>query len=180
MNAQPPYQVGQLSPDGMWLWDGGQWIPVVPQGQRPRRRSLNWLWWVAGGCALLLVIGGAGLVWGAVSLVNRVQQGGFTCLPSDFPKYPGATVTREYTYVGTNVAPGDSRECQETLQSNDDSTAVTDFYSSNLESGDWNITANDRTIGEIKFRRASRPQTVGVVALLARGQHTVIEVKLDS
>ena len=129
---------------------------------------------------MLILIGGASLVWGAVSLVNRVQQGGFSCLPSDFPKYPGATVTRDFTYVGTNVAPGDSRECQETLESNDNSTAVTDFYVSNLNSGDWNITANDRANGELKFRRASRPQTVGVVALLARGQHTVIEIKLDS
>jgi hypothetical protein len=135
---------------------------------------------LAGGCALLLVIGAIGAVAGGMALVKRFQTGGFACLPSDFPSYPGATLTRENTYVGTGVAPGDTSECQETLEANDDVATVTDFYANRLESGDWKITSNDRNNGVISFARRSRPQSVGSVQLLGRGQHTLIQVKLDS
>jgi hypothetical protein len=144
------------------------------------RRGRGWIWWLAGGCAVLIVLGVAGGVWGAVSLVNNIQKGGLSCLPSDFPRYPGATVTRDYTYFGTGVAPGDSRECQESLSSDDDVATVSAFYTSQLNSGDWQITANDRTSGQLKFTRKSRLQDVGVIQLLGRGEHTVIDIKFDS
>ncbi len=89
-------------------------------------------------------------------------------------------MTGDYTTVGTNVAPGDSRECRESLDSSDDVATVTNFYASRLNSGDWKITANDTANGERRFHRESRPQTVGWITLLGRGQHTVIEIKLDS
>lgn len=177
---QTPYQVGQLSPDGAWMWDGARWVPVQRPGQPPPRQSRTWIWWLAGGCALLLVLGVGGGVWAIRSLVNAVEKGQLSCMPSDFPRYPGAAVTRDYTYVGTGVAPGDSRECQETASSNDDVATVTDFYTRKLESGDWHVTANDKTSGQIRFVRKSRPQQVGVIELLGRGEHTVIEIKFDS
>ena len=180
MAAQPPYQVGQLSPDGMWQWDGQRWVPRAAQAQGAPRRSRGWIWWVAGGCALLLVLGLGVGIWGLVSAVKSFQQGGFTCMPSDFPRYPGASVTGDYTTVGTKVAPGDSRECQETLDSNDDVATVTDFYASRLNSGDWKIRANDAANGEVRFARVSKPQNVGVIDLLSRGRHTVIQIKFDS
>ena len=166
----------------MWRWDGRQWVPSTPpasarQHSRPRR---TWIWWVAGGCALLLVIGVVGAIVGGAALVNRIQHGDFSFLPSDFPAYPGATLTSEKTYIGTGVAPGDSKECQESLDSEDDVKTVTSFYASRLSSGDWEITTNDEANGTIRFARMSRPQTVGIVTLLGRGSHTVIEIKLDS
>lgn len=164
----------------MWQWDGQRWVPSASQSQRASRGSRRWIWWLAGGCALLLVIGIAGGIYGIVYLARSFQGGSLSCLPSDFPRYPGATVTGDYTYVGTNVAPGDSRECQEGLESTDDVATVTDFYVSRLNSGDWKITSNDSANGKLKFRRVSRPQTVGVIDLLGRGQHTVIQIKLDS
>jgi hypothetical protein len=182
MGAQTPYQVGQLSPDGNWMWDGARWVPSQTSGQAPPppQRSRTWLWWVGGGCALLLVTVVGGGIWALSSLVNAVQHGQLTCMPSDFPRYPGAMVTRDYTYVGTGVAPGDSRECQETLSSNDDVATVTDFYASKLASGDWHVTANDKTSGQIRFARTSKSQQVGAIQLLGRGEHTVIEIKFDS
>ena len=114
------------------------------------------------------------------NLVHSVQQGNFSCLPSDFPRYPGATVTRDYTYFGTGVAPGDSRECQESLSSSDDVATVTAFYMSHLNSGDWKVTANDTSNGVISFGRQSKAKNVGAVQLLGRGNHTVIQIKFDS
>lgn len=182
MSAQPPYQAGQLSPDGIWRWDGRQWVLVGQPGlpQPSRRGSRRWIWWVAGGCVVLLILGIGGAAFGIVSLVRSFESGGLSCLPSDFPHYPGATVTRDYSYVGTGVASGDSHECQESLDSNDDVTTVTAFYTSHLNSGDWKVTGTDPSNGQIQFTRVSRGQTVGVIDLLGRGQHTVIEIKLDS
>ena len=180
MSIPAPYQIGQVSPDGMWMWDGQRWIPVQRPGQPVVRRSRGWVWWLAGGCLLLLVVAVGLGIWGATALVHNLQAGNFSCLPSNFPKYPGATVTRDYTYVGTGVAPGDARECQETLDSGSDVAAVTNFYVSQLNSGDWKITSNDTATGQIRFQRVSRPQTVGTVQLLGRGQQTTIEIKLDS
>ena len=89
-------------------------------------------------------------------------------------------MAREYTYVGTNVAPGDSKSCQMTFESNDDVGTVTAYCVSHLGSGNWTITANNQSNGEIQFRRVSRPATVGALALLGRGQHTEIQIRLDS
>jgi hypothetical protein len=179
VGAQPPYQVGQRSPDGMWWWDGRRWVPVAQPGAQPPRRTKTWLWWLGGGCAIVLVIGVAGGIYGIVTLVRTAQSGGLACLPSDFPNYPNVNLTGEHVYYGTNAAPGDSHECLENFDSSDDVTTVTDFYASHLDSGDWHVTSNDTANGEIKFNRVSRPQTVGVVDLLGRGQHTTIHVKLD-
>ncbi|TMC00843.1 MAG: hypothetical protein E6J40_01115 [Chloroflexi bacterium] len=181
MAVQPPVQPGQLSPDGMWRWDGVRWVPAVaaPYSQAPRR-SRNWIWWVAGGCAIVLVLALVGAGIGVYNLVNSFQHGGLACLPSDFPSYPGATVISENTYVGTGVAPGDSKRCSMVLRSNDDSATVTSFYQDKLNGGDWKVTAYIASIGQIQFQRVSRQQSVGVVELLGRGNQTEIRIQLDS
>src|SRR5260370_40138970 len=119
MAAQPPVQPGQVSPDGMWRWDGARWVPTTAPGAP--RRSREWIWCLAGGGAVLLVLGLVGAGVGAYNLFSSFQHGGFTCLPSDLPGYPGATVASEQTYVGTNVQPCDSKACRVILDSNDDS-----------------------------------------------------------
>ncbi|HXN89941.1 MAG TPA: hypothetical protein VN906_00485 [Candidatus Sulfotelmatobacter sp.] len=176
MGSQGPNQPGQVSPDGLWVWDGTRWVPSGRQGTPTRPRgSRSWIWWVAGGCAVLLVIGVAGAIWATVALVNNVQQhGGFACLPSDFPSYPGATITSENVRYTTGLPPGDSKECTMTLESSNDATTVSDFYASRLSTGDWAITSNDTATGEIRFHRVSRPQTVGVLDILGRGQQTEV------
>jgi hypothetical protein len=164
----------------MWRWDGVRWVQAAASPQGAPRRSYKWIWWVAGGCAVLLVLGLIGAGVGVYNLVNSFQHGGFACLPSDFPNYPGATVTTENTYVGTGVAPGDSKRCSMVLKSNDDPATVTSFYQEKLSSGDWKVTAYIASIGQIQFQRVSRQQSVGVVDLLGRGQQTEIHIQLDS
>ena len=164
----------------MWRWDGQRWVPSGAQMQQVRPASRTWIWWAAGGCALLLLVGIGGVVWGAIALSNAAQHGTLTCLPSDFPSYPGASVSREYTYFGTGVTSGDTKECQMTLQSSDASSAVHDFYASQLKSGDWTITSDNTQTGVIRFHRVSRAATVGEVLLLGRGQQTQIQIVLDS
>jgi hypothetical protein len=172
---------GQLSPDGQWRWDGTTWVPSgqVASLATPPRRSFAWVWWLAGGCAVLVVVAIVAGAEGLGSLVNNFQHGGFTCLPSDFPAYPGTTVAGENTRVGTGIAPGDNHECQMTLESNDSVSTVTDWYASHLDSGDWAASA-DVSSGVIHFQRRSRSATKGSIQLLGRGQHTEIQITLDS
>jgi hypothetical protein len=182
MATGSPLQPGQLSPDGLWRWDGVTWVPVAPGGSPmpPPRRSRAWIWWLGGGCAVLLVIGVIGIGFGAFTLVNRFQHGGFSCLPSDFPNYPNATVANQQTKIGAGIANGDTKECLMVLESNDDVATVTAYYEQQLNSGDWTISSSDLAGGTISFQLQSRLQTGGTVTLLARGQHTEVRIVLDS
>ena len=160
------------------MWDGQRWVPTGAQAAPHVRRSRGWIWWLAGGCGVLLILGIAGGIYGMVSLVRSFQSGGLACLPSDFPQYPGTTITHEYTYIGTTGQAGDSHECAETLDSSDDVATVRDFYSNHLDTGDWHVTSNNASNGTIEFARVSRPQTVGSIQLLGRGQQSAIVIKL--
>lgn len=178
MSQGPTPPAGQVSPDGMWIWDGQAWIPITKPGSQPRR-SLAWIWWLVGGCAVVAVLAIAGVILGGVALFNTFH-GAAACLPSDFPQYPNATETNFNSFVGTNVAPGDSHRCTITLESSDDVQTVSAFYTDRLNSGDWTIDSNDPTTGEITFHLNSRSATVGTLDLLARGQHTEIQITVDS
>ena len=175
--VQPPLP-GQYSPDGLWQWDGQNWVPIRAAAA-PRRSSLRWIWWLVGGCAVLAVLAIVGIVLGAASLFSAFHSAS-ACLPSDFPQYPGATETSFNTYAGTGVAPGDTHRCTITLESNDDAPTVTAFYTDRLNSGDWTLDSNDPTTGEITFHLNSRHATIGKIDFLARGQHTEIQIVLDS
>lgn len=129
---------------------------------------------------MLLVIGVIGAGFGVYSLVTRFQHGAFSCLPSDFPSYPGATVGNENTAFGNEFAPGDNTRCNMVLNSNDGAAAVTSFYQTQLNSGDWTLVSSDASTGVIAFQLKSRPQTVGTVTVLGRGQHSQIDIQLDS
>ena len=144
------------------------------------QRSRNWIWWLVGGCGLLIVIGAIGAGFGVYSLVTKFQHGDFSCLPPDFPTYPGAAVVSQNTKVGAGMSPGDGTRCTIVLNSNDDVATVTGFYQSHLNDGDWTVVSSDAANGVIDFLRKSRPQTVGTVTLLGRGQHSEIDIQLDS
>jgi hypothetical protein len=148
--------------------------------------SGHWLLWVAGGCALLLAIFSVvGTAFVVGSFVSSFATAGRTCLPSDFPQYPSASVRYVFTYTGPGIAPGDSQECQENLDANDAVSILDQFYAKKLESGDWNLTDNDAPNGHLDFKRVSRPKTVGYIQLLAGTPFpgtvsTRIEIRLDS
>ena len=182
MSSDPAVQPGQLSPDGFWRWDGAQWVPVAPGSAPlpPPRRSQGWVWWLVGGCAVLLVVGVVAAGFGVYGLVTRFQSGAFSCLPSDFPSYPGASVLSENTKVGSNFGPGDTKQCTMVLESSDSQDAVMSFYVQRLSTGDWSIASTEIQNGPIDFQRKSRPQTVGSLSLQPSGQHTEIDIQLNS
>jgi hypothetical protein len=162
----------------MWRWDGAQWVPA---GQPPSRRSRKWIWWLAGALAVSLVLIIAGAAYGTYTLVNRFQSGAFSCLPSDFPHYSGASIVGESTSLsGASVPAGDTKSCFMTLISNDSIDAVGPYYQSQLDSGDWVVDSLDSAKGTIHFHRRSRPKTAGTVEPHRLGQQTEILVVLYS
>ena len=149
--------------------------PVIPPGQRPRSRSC--LWWVLGGCALIvvLVIGGA-VITGAL-VYNHIRQTGLNCLPSDFPAYPG-TGPGYYNYALNAPTPGSL--CNMVFHSKDSTSAVLDFYESKLDSGGWKVTSSNRDIGLIAYRNVKRAKTNGTVQVVAKDGYTEITIQLYS
>ena len=111
---------------------------------------------------MLLVLGVVGVVAGGKVLVDRFQHGAFTCLPSDFPHYPGATVSSESTYTGTKGS-----ECRMTFDSNDPVTSVGPYYQSHLNSQAPDrgaardpVARRARTILPPRGQRLPRPRRV--------------------
>jgi hypothetical protein len=130
---------------------------------------------------LFLVMSSIGAVWLLTSLVHSLQSADATCLPTDFPRYPGATIAAEsFEMFGPNIAPGDTRKCVVGYQTSDDQATVTDYFASRLEVGDWRVTATNRDAGQIKFRRISKPSIVGTIDIAVKNDKTRISISLDS
>ncbi len=168
--------MGQLSPDGAWRWDGQQWVPTG-QGPTPYRHgSRRWLWWLAGGCALTLLMSIAGGVWVVTTIAHSFQTGAASCLPSDFPpRYPGSTVA-DYNYR----LDGNRHMCVMTYQSGHGHSEIESYYESHLDTGDWKVSTADSEGGLISFYRRSNPTVSGLVHLYQVTDGTQIVVTLRS
>jgi hypothetical protein len=165
--------MGQLSPDGMWRWNGTQWVPAEPQPS-VRRRSSAWAW-VLAGCATMLVLATVGVGYWAHSLVDGFRSGSRTCLPSDFPRYPGA-VQREWTFELNGTYPGNT--CHTVFESSDDVETVTAFYDSKLNSGNSRVTTSGKPAGQISFQLAKEAWPFGTVNVAVGKTRTEITIDL--
>jgi hypothetical protein len=96
-----------------------------------------------------------------------------TCLPLDFPKYPGAQFGGQNMEVGAG-----SRTCHIAFLTNDSIAAVTAFYDRALNTGSWQVTTS--TPGQVGWRLRNGKATVasGTVAIAVSGERT--EIKVDA
>jgi hypothetical protein len=166
--------MGQLSPDGRWRWNGTQWVPAGPQPSSVRRRPSALVWGLAG-CATTVVLATAGVGYWAHSLVNGFLSGSSTCLPSDFPRYPGA-VPREWTFDLNGTYPGNT--CHFVFESSDDVGAVAAFYESKLNSGNSRVTTSGNPAGQINFQLAREGWPFGMVKVAVGKTRTEITIDL--
>ncbi len=162
---------GRLSPDGRWRRDGTQWIPALPQ-RTSRRRSRLWVW-LPVGCLTVLLLTAAGVGYGTYSWVQGFLHGTVTCLPSDFPRYPGAMYA-DQSFELNGAYPGNV--CHTVLESNDDVATVTAFYDSNLNTGSWQVTSIGTQGGEITFQPARSEAPFGTVQVAVSNAHTEITI----
>ena len=157
----------------MWRWNGTQWVPAEPQPSVRRRSSA--LVWVLAGCATVLVLATVGIGFGVYSYVHGFLSGSRTCLPSDFPRYPGA-VPREWTFDLNGTYPGNT--CHFVFESNDDVETITAFYESKLNSGNSRVTTSGKPAGQISFQLAREAWPFGTVNVAVGKTRTEITIDL--
>jgi hypothetical protein len=140
---------------------------------------------LGGGCALgcllvivaIVVLAFTGVSLGAHSLLDRLRHGGFSCLPSTFPAYPGATFGGESFNMN---APSPGNQCRMIYETNDSVSTVIDFYQSKLSHGEWQVAATDATSGRVEFRSTQHRETTGAVTAVPQNDHTEITIELDT
>jgi hypothetical protein len=133
-----------------------------------------WLW-VLAGCSTVIVLTAVGAGYGIYSFVQGVKNGSNTCLPSDFPRYPGAAYAR-FAYELNGAYPGNT--CHAVFESNDDVATVTAFYQSKLNTGAWHITPIGNQAGRVNFQPAKSAVPFGTVQVAAGNTHTEITIDL--
>jgi hypothetical protein len=130
--------------------------------------------WVAG-CSTVIVLTVVGAGYGTYSLVQGVKNGSVTCLPSDFPRYPGATYAR-FSFDLNGEYPGNT--CHAVFESNDDVATVTSFYQSKLNTGAWQVTSFGDPAGTVTFQPAKRAAPFGTLQVAATNGPTEITIVL--
>lgn len=122
------------------------WGQVNDPNVPARRRKWPWL---LGGCCLLPVVAFLALfVWGMVV----VMRSGFG-IPSDFPRYPGATQTGFHTY-GNSDSERSGTDTDISYHSGDPASRVEDFYTARLSGPPWHVTSRDPACRCIDFSNA--------------------------
>ena len=92
-----------------------------------------------------------------------------SCLPDDFPKYPGSAIS--------SIVVSDSfGNCTVQFRTRDSSIAVTIFFETNLDQGDWvRVT---EAAGRIAFSRQSDPNVTGYVQVIGLPGQTQFQVQI--
>jgi hypothetical protein len=178
--SDPVVQPGQLSPDGLWRWDGTHWVPTAA-GKEPataQRRKLL-IWWLTSTSTLLVVL----LAALALLVYQQIPSGraGFGCLPADFPLYPKMTLL-EIDQQFEAPVQGDTKSCRMRLSSSAPFGSVNSFYRQRLNSGDWMYTSySEESAGSFTiFQRRSRPLTSGRMTVLGQAAVTTLDIQLNS
>jgi hypothetical protein len=126
-------------------------------------------------CSTLVVLTAVGVGYGIYSIVQGVKNGFTTCLPSDFPRYPGATYAG-FTFELNGAYPGNT--CHAVFESNDDIATITAFYQSKLNTGAWQATPTDNQADRVSFQPAKSNAPFGTVQVALGNAHTEITIDL--
>lgn len=123
--------------------------------------------------ALVFTVIWAGMVvFAGARFLRPFHVGLSSCLPSDFPKYPGAS-------LASLVVSDSLGDCTVQYRTRDSASDVQSFYETSLTQGDWIVTGVDAPRGMITFRRVSAPATVGLVKIYSfPGQQTQFQVQV--
>jgi len=123
----------------------------------------------------VVVLTAAGVGYGIYSFVQGVKNGSTTCLPSDFPRYPGAKYA-SFTFDLNGTYPGNT--CHSVFESNDDVVTVTAFYRSKLNTGAWEVAPIIDHSDTVTFQPAKSDAPFGTVQVALGNAHTEITIDL--
>jgi hypothetical protein len=150
-------------------------VIAQPFAEPPPQRQVPVWAWIIGGCGILVVLGLVVVVVGFFLVASSFQSGRLTCLPIDFPIYPGAT----YQNVRTNVGTSGS-SCTVTLDVAASSSDVTSYYQQHFTSGSWKTTGYDATQGVLRFGRTDNPKAAGTITFLGHGTQTQVDIQYNT
>ncbi len=131
--------------------------------------------WLLAGCLTVLLVTVAGVGFAIYSRVQGFLHGTYTCVPSDFPRYPGSA-NAEQTYELNGAYPGST--CHVVLESNDDVATVTAFYESKLSTGAWQVNSSATQGGKVTFQPAKNAAPFGTVQVAVGNTRTEITIDL--
>ncbi len=123
----------------------------------------------------MVVLTAAGVGYGIYSFVQGVKNGSNTCLPSDFPRYPGAKYA-SFTFDLNGTYPGNT--CHSVFESNDDVVTITAFYRSKLNTGAWQVAPIIDHSDTVTFQPAKSDAPFGTVQVALGNAHTEITIDL--
>jgi len=130
---------------------------------------------VLAGCSTVVVLTVGGVGYGIYSFVQGVKNGSNTCLPSDFPRCPGAVYAR-FSFDLNGAYPGNT--CHAVFESNDDVATVTAFYQSKLNTGAWQVTSLGIQADTVNFQPNKSAAPCGTLQVAASNTHTEITIDL--
>jgi hypothetical protein len=130
---------------------------------------------VLGGCGVALVLVAGLSILAAISFFHNFQAGRYSCLPADFPIYPGASYQRVNSFVGTG-----GNQCQVVLDATASSGDVEDYYQGHLGTGKWKILGYDANQGVLSFGRSDSTRVHGTIGFLGHGSHTQLDIEVDT
>ena len=144
----------------------------------PAPRRISPWWWVAGGCAALLVLailaGVLAVTLGWHAIEQRAKNGGFSCLPSDLPGYPGAAFDSEGFGANENSTPGNF--CEMKYRTPDSTDTVISTYVARLNTGQWYASVGATASDEIDFFSKTNAHHHGTVKVAAGAGYTEITI----
>ena len=122
-------------------------IPVAPAGHR--QMPARWVALIVVGSIATLLLAGTGLavltsLYSAAGSRAVAPGARSSCLPSDFPNYPGAAVVTSF---------GAFNVCTTAFTTQDTSDQVLFFYQRQLDSFPWRVTGGSVDQGRIAFSR---------------------------
>lgn len=94
-----------------------------------------------------------------------------SCLPSDFPSYPRAS-------IASIVISDTAGNCTIQYRTRDSADEVQAFYETHLDEDDWTVTSVDLDHRFVRFQRVSRPETTGYVEVLSFGGLTQFQIQI--
>jgi hypothetical protein len=173
--TSPPGASPFLSADGMWRWDGVRWVPVstAPVPARPMRA--RWVALIVAGSIASLLLAGTGLA--AVSsaygdLGSRFAAGASSsCLPSDFPAYPGAAIVTSLKAFSV---------CTAAFTTRDPSADVIAYFQTQLDQYPWQVTGGSGDQGTVDFGRQDGAKGSGEVSVSQSTRATQIQIVYQS
>ena len=131
--------------------------------------------WAAAGCATIFVLTAMGTGYWIYTVVQGVKSGTTTCLPSNFPRYPGAKFA-SWSYD----LNGPFGVCRAIFDSTDDAITVAAYYKGKLNGGAWQVTISDEHANTVTFESANGSAPYGTVQVVPKDGGAEMTIDLYS